>query len=178
MVKGPKASAGSGRPLLQLLLSAAPCLYLHLLFFYEAMRTLLLLVGHFSGSASLPVWIRSCLLPSPPVLYRHWLLPPAWLTGAALCCPTFLLCGSAFWLVRAAVSCAWSNHVAPPIVTSHGSVKRQGPPSTLPPACPSQSHALEHKIGGFLFLFALTCEGDVLSATITSLRKNAYAHTR
>lgn len=46
-------------------------------------------------------------------------------------------------MVRAAVSCAWSNHVAPPIVTSHGSVKRQGPPSTHPPASPSQSHALE-----------------------------------
>lgn len=73
--------------------------------------------------------------------------PPDWF-GAALCCPTFLLllCGPAFWLVRAAVSCAWSNHVAPPTVASHGSVKRQGPPSTHPPASPSQSHALEQKL--------------------------------
>ena len=73
-----------------------------------------------------------CCLSSPV-----WTLPP-WLIGAALCCPTFLLCGPAFWLIRAAVSCAWSNHVAPPTVTSHGSVKRQGPPSTHPPASPSQ----------------------------------------
>lgn len=101
--------------------------------------------GQFSGSAFLPVWICSCLLPLLSCMDPD----PSWLNGAALCCPAFLLCGPAFWLVRAAVSCAWSNHVAPPIVTSHGSVKRQGPPSTRPPASPSQSRALEQKkIGG------------------------------
>lgn len=31
----------------------------------------------------------------------------------------------------AAVSCAWSNHVPPPTLASHGSVKHQGPLDTL-----------------------------------------------
>lgn len=105
--------------------------------------------GQFSGPAP-----SSCvdlqLSVASPILYG----PCPWLTGAALCCSAFLLCGPAFWLVRAAVSCAWSNHVAPPIVTSHGSVKRQGPPSTHPPAFPSQSHALEQKLRVALCSFA------------------------
>lgn len=75
------------------------------------------------------------LEPAPPPL-TDW-------CGSLL--PRLLTCGPAFWLARAAVSCAWSNHVAPPIVKSHGSVKRQGPLSTHPPAPPSQSHILEQK---------------------------------
>lgn len=82
--------------------------------------------------------------PPPPAPHLEPAPPPLtdW-CGSLL--PRLLTCGPAFWLARAAVSCAWSNHVAPPIVKSHGSVKRQGPLSTHPPAPPSQSHILEQK---------------------------------
>lgn len=97
-------------------------------------------------SRSFSVWICSCLLHLLPPPAPHLEPAPPPLTdwcGSLL--PRLLTCGPAFWLARAAVSCAWSNHVAPPIVKSHGSVKRQGPLSTHPPAPPSQSHILEQK---------------------------------
>lgn len=120
------------------LCSPSPCISLPL----WTCMDIFAMYGQFSVPAPLPVWICSCLLP-----LLSCMDPTPWLIGAALCCPAFFLCGPAFWLVRAAVSCAWSNHVAPPIVTSHGSVKRQGPRSTHLPACPSQSHTLEQKLG-------------------------------
>lgn len=135
------------------------------------------LCGHFRywwavlWSRPLPVWICSCLLP-----LLSCMDPAPWLIGAALCCPTFLLCGPAFWLVRAAVSCAWSNHVAPPTVTSHGSVKRQGPPSTHPPASPSQSHALEQKWWAkyFTSVGLHACVGLLIHGTITVVEINGH----
>ncbi len=105
------------------------------------------LCGHFSllvGRFSRPVPLLCGSAAVCCLSYPVW-TPPPWL----------LLCGPAFWSACAAVSCAWSNHVAPPTVTSHGSVKRQGPPSTHPPASPSQSRTLEQKNKGLILYLCL-----------------------
>lgn len=121
------------------------------------------LVDSFSGPVPLPVWICSCLL---PLLSCMDPAPPDWLVQLSVAPPSSCV-DLHIWLARAAVSCAWSNHVAPPTVASHGSVKRQGPPSTHPPASPSQSHALEQKFGAKYFTSVClhSCVGLLIHGT-------------